>query len=143
MEKYLRIFVAVGAIALIVIIAMKVFGPRGINETKENGIVIKDLVLGKGAEAVPGKNIKVHYVGTLENGREFDNSIKRKQPFTFPLGAGRVIKGWDLGFEGMRVGGKRKLTIPGDLAYGEKGAGDVIPPDATLIFEVELLDVEK
>ena len=103
-------------------------------------LVTEDLVIGDGAEAVNGKTISVHYSGTLEDGTQFDSSIGRG-PFDFPLGAGRVIKGWDLGVAGMKVGGKRKLTIPSELGYGSRGAGGVIPPNATLIFEVDLLDV--
>ena len=108
--------------------------------TTESGLRITDLVLGEGPEAVPGQTVVVNYRGTLTNGREFDSSYGRG-PFRFPLGAGRVIRGWDEGVAGMKVGGKRKLVIPSDLGYGSRGAGGVIPPDATLIFEVELLEV--
>lgn len=103
---------------------------------------IEDLVIGTGAEAVSGKLISVHYTGTLTNGTKFDSSKDRGEPFEFTLGAGQVIEGWDKGFAGMKVGGKRKLTIPSDMGYGAQGAGGVIPPNATLIFEVELLDVK-
>jgi peptidylprolyl isomerase len=106
----------------------------------ESGLRITDLVVGEGAEAVAGQAVVVNYRGTLTNGREFDSSYGRG-PFRFPLGAGRVIRGWDEGVAGMKVGGKRKLVIPPDLGYGSRGAGGVIPPDATLIFEVELLEV--
>jgi peptidylprolyl isomerase len=105
-------------------------------------VKIEDLQVGTGAEAVPGKTITVNYTGTLTNGTVFDSSYKRNEPFTLQLGAGQVIPGWEQGLEGMKVGGQRRLTIPPSLAYGSRGAGDVIPPDATLIFEVELLDVK-
>jgi peptidylprolyl isomerase len=106
-----------------------------------SGLRITDLVIGTGTEAVAGKTVVVNYRGTLENGKEFDSSYGRG-PFSFPLGGGRVIKGWDEGVAGMLVGGKRKLVIPPDLGYGERGAGGVIPPNATLVFEVELLEVK-
>jgi FKBP-type peptidyl-prolyl cis-trans isomerase len=105
-----------------------------------SGLRILDQEVGQGAEAVTGKTVSVNYRGTLANGKEFDSSYGRG-PFKFPLGGGRVIKGWDEGVAGMRVGGKRRLVIPPDLAYGERGAGGVIPPNATLTFEVELLAV--
>jgi len=98
-------------------------------------------VVGNGAEAVAGKRVKVHYTGTLTNGSKFDSSLDRGRPFEFQLGAGQVIKGWDEGVAGMKVGGKRKLTIPADMGYGAKGFPPVIPPNSTLIFEVELLGV--
>ena len=108
-----------------------------------SGLIIEDITVGSGAEAVSGKHIKVHYTGWLFNdgkqGAKFDSSKDRGQPFDFPLGAGHVIKGWDEGFAGMKVGGVRKLTIPPEMGYGARGAGGVIPPNATLLFEVELL----
>ena len=109
--------------------------------TTPSGLKYVDHVVGTGDAAVAGKTVNVHYTGWLENGKKFDSSVDRGQPFSFPLGAGRVIKGWDEGVQGMKVGGKRKLTIPSDLGYGSRGAGGVIPPNATLIFDVELLGV--
>ena len=105
-----------------------------------SGLRITELVVGDGAEAIAGQTVVVNYRGTLANGTEFDSSYGRG-PFSFPLGGGRVIQGWDEGVAGMKVGGKRKLVIPPDLAYGERGAGGVIPPNATLTFEVELLRI--
>ena len=101
----------------------------------------EDLKVGTGVEAVAGKAVTVHYTGTLTDGKKFDSSLDRNQPFTFNLGKGEVIQGWDQGVAGMKVGGKRKLTIPSTLGYGPTGAGGVIPPNATLVFEVELLGV--
>jgi FKBP-type peptidyl-prolyl cis-trans isomerase len=109
--------------------------------TTPSGLKYVDQVIGTGDLAVVGKTTTVHYTGWLTNGQKFDSSSDRGQPFSFPLGAGRVIKGWDEGVQGMKVGGKRKLTIPAELGYGSRGAGGVIPPNATLIFDVELLGV--
>ena len=100
-----------------------------------------DTVVGEGKEAQPGMRIVVHYTGKLEDGTVFDSSVTRGQPFSFVLGEGRVIAGWEQGFAGMKVGGKRTLTIPPHLGYGERGAGGVIPPNATLVFDVELVGV--
>jgi FKBP-type peptidyl-prolyl cis-trans isomerase len=102
---------------------------------------IEDLQVGSGAEATPGQQVSVHYTGWLTDGTKFDSSVDRGSPFQFALGAGQVIAGWDRGVAGMKIGGKRKLTIPPELGYGANGAGNVIPPHATLIFEVELLGV--
>jgi FKBP-type peptidyl-prolyl cis-trans isomerase FkpA len=109
--------------------------------TTPSGLVIEELVVGSGAAAAAGQQVKVHYTGWLTNGTKFDSSKDRGDPFVFPLGKGHVIKGWDEGVAGMKVGGKRKLTIPSALGYGSRGAGGVIPPNATLVFEVELLGV--
>ena len=108
-----------------------------------SGLAYVDLVPGSGASPAPGKQVKVHYTGWLENGTKFDSSVDRGEPFVFTIGAGQVIPGWDEGVMSMKVGGKRKLIIPPQLGYGAAGAGGVIPPNATLIFEVELLDVAK
>lgn len=110
--------------------------------TTPSGLVIEELAVGDGVEASAGHSVKVHYTGWLTDGRKFDSSRDRNDPFVFPLGAGHVIQGWDEGVTGMKVGGKRKLTIPPKLGYGARGAGTVIPPDATLVFEVELLGVQ-
>jgi FKBP-type peptidyl-prolyl cis-trans isomerase len=108
----------------------------------KSGLKYVDLETGEGAVAVSGKAVTVHYTGTFPDGNKFDSSVDRGEPFTFKLGEGRVIKGWDEGVAGMRIGGKRKLYIPSALGYGKRGAGDVIPPDAELRFEVELLEVD-
>lgn len=103
-------------------------------------LVVQDLVVGTGATAVAGDTLTVHYVGTLTNGSKFDSSYDRNQPYTFRLGAGAVIAGWDQGVAGMRVGGKRRLAIPPALAYGNQAVGS-IPPNSTLIFEIDLLSI--
>lgn len=110
--------------------------------TTASGLQYEDLVTGTGAEAKAGNTVSVHYTGWLTDGTKFDSSVDRNQPFEFQIGAGRVIKGWDEGVAGMKIGGKRKLTIPAELGYGTRGAGGVIPPNATLIFEVELLAIK-
>ena len=114
--------------------------------TTDSGLQYEDLVTGEGAEAKAGQHVTVHYTGWLRNddgslGAKFDSSKDRNDPFQFPLGAGHVIKGWDEGVQGMKVGGSRRLTIPASLGYGARGAGGVIPPNATLIFDVDLLAV--
>jgi len=115
--------------------------PEGKEIVTSSGLQYIDQVVGTGEVAKAGQTVSVHYTGWLTNGTKFDSSVDRGQPFSFPLGAGRVIKGWDEGVQGMNVGGKRKLTIPANLGYGARGAGGVIPPNATLVFDVELLSV--
>jgi FKBP-type peptidyl-prolyl cis-trans isomerase FkpA len=110
--------------------------------TTASGLMIEELTVGDGAVAKSGDQVTVHYTGWLTNGSKFDSSHDRRDPFSFSLGRGNVIAGWDEGVAGMKIGGKRKLTIPPDLGYGPYGAGGVIPPNATLVFEVELLAVD-
>lgn len=146
--KYLIVILVVIAIAIVIVVLGKnnqnkyanIVSPSPTN--MDDQLKIEDEVMGTGSEAVAGKRVTVHYTGILVNGTKFDSSKDRNIPFTFNLGAGEVIKGWDIGVAGMKVGGKRKLTIPANLGYGSSGAGGVIPPNATLIFEVELLKVE-
>ena len=109
--------------------------------TTQSGLIYEELATGEGAIAQSGDEVTVHYTGWLQSGRKFDSSVDRGEPFSFSLGRGNVIAGWDEGVAGMKVGGRRKLTIPPDLGYGPYGAGNVIPPNATLVFEVELLEV--
>jgi len=109
--------------------------------TTPSGLVYEDISVGEGDAAAAGQRVSVHYTGWLTDGTKFDSSKDRNDPFDFPLGAGHVIRGWDEGVQGMQVGGVRKLTIPPQLGYGARGAGGVIPPDATLVFEVELLKI--
>jgi len=133
---------------IILIIAISIAAVIGIyfllqpkNTQRENNMKTEILKEGTGEAAKNGDKVSVHYTGWLENGTKFDSSIDRGTPFEFTLGTGQVIQGWDLGVAGMKVGEKRKLTIPAELGYGAQGAGGVIPPNATLIFEVELLDI--
>jgi len=109
--------------------------------TTSSGLIYEDTREGEGAVVAAGQRVSVHYTGWLTNGTKFDSSKDRNDPFDFPLGGGRVIRGWDEGVQGMKVGGVRKLTIPPELGYGARGAGGVIPPNATLVFEVELLGI--
>src|ERR1700686_741440 len=121
-------------------------GPAKVNgapTTTPSGLQYWDIVVGNGPTAVPGSMVHVHYSGYLTTGEKFDSSRDRNEPFSFPLGAGQVIKGWDEGVAGMKVGGQRQLRIPPQLGYGVAGAGGTIPPNATLIFDVELLEVGK
>ena len=115
----------------------------GAPTTTASGLQYWDIVTGSGDTAVPGKPVSVHYTGWLTTGEKFDNSLDRGKPFVFTLGAGQVIPGWDEGVAGMKAGGKRQLRIPPALGYGDSGAGGTIPPKATLIFDVELLEVGK
>ena len=107
-----------------------------------SGLEYVEIVEGTGPRPKPGETVSVHYTGWLKSGQKFDSSVDRGEPFAFPIGKGRVIKGWDEGVATMKVGGKRKLIIPAHLCYGDRGAGSVIPPGATLIFEVELLAIQ-
>ena len=110
--------------------------------TSPSGLIVEEVIIGQGAAAQAGQTVTVHYTGWLTDGEKFDSSKDRDDPFQFSLGAGRVIKGWDEGVLGMQVGGTRKLTIPPALGYGARGAGGVIPPNATLVFEVELISID-
>ncbi len=139
--------IAVGVSLIIVGIFFTLYGGQGTQllsggaDSMGAQLVVQDVVAGTGIEAVSGQFVKVHYVGKLENGQIFDSSVGRGEPFSFVLGAGQVIPGWEQGLVGMKVGGKRMLVIPPSLGYGERGIGP-IPPNATLIFEVDLLSVE-
>ena len=125
---------------------MNLLNPSSTNEldtqAPQTGVVTQEIVIGDGSLAVAGDTITVHYVGTFLDGKVFDSSLDRNTPFSFTLGVGQVIRGWDEGFSGMRVGGKRLLIVAPDYGYGDQGVG-AIPPNSTLIFEVELLNVEK
>jgi FKBP-type peptidyl-prolyl cis-trans isomerase FkpA len=136
MKKFLLVLAAA---VLVVVIPMAASAKE---KKMKDGLVIDDVKVGTGAEAKAGQTVTVHYTGWLTNGTKFDSSKDRNEPFTFHLGAGEVIKGWDEGVQGMKVGGVRMLTIPPSLGYGAQGAGGVIPPNATLKFEVELLGVK-
>jgi peptidylprolyl isomerase len=144
-----RISKVVVSVVVSVLLAVPAFAAQEVKKsggktvTTASGLKYEDVVVGKGAAPVAGKQVKVHYTGTLENGKKFDSSVDRKEPFSFNIGVGQVIKGWDEGVMSMKVGGKRKLIIPSKLGYGERGAGGVIPPNATLLFDVELLEVAK
>lgn len=140
-----KIIIGIVILAIIVIGAFLLLNKKsGSSSTMDkNGVRIQVLTDGSGQAAKNGDKVSVHYTGTLENGTKFDSSVDRGMPFSFILGSGQVIKGWDVGAEGMKVGEKVKLTIPPELAYGPSGVQGVIPPNATLIFEVELLSINK
>jgi FKBP-type peptidyl-prolyl cis-trans isomerase len=140
-----------GAIVVMCISSMGVGGSMSGSEssasegkeiTTSSGLQYIDQIVGTGDTATAGQTVSVHYTGWLTNGKKFDSSVDRGQPFSFRLGVGQVIKGWDEGVQGMKIGGKRKLTIPSNLGYGARGAGGLIPPHATLVFDVELLGVQ-
>ena len=133
------------AVIMAALLAVPAFAAQEAKKTvtTASGLKYVDAVVGKGASPAAGKQVKVHYTGTLENGKKFDSSVDRNEPFSFTIGVGQVIKGWDEGVMTMKVGGKRKLIIPSKLGYGARGAGGAIPPNATLLFDVELLDVAK
>jgi FKBP-type peptidyl-prolyl cis-trans isomerase len=144
-----RIVLAIVGVLLFAFIAFFVY--RAVSQPgQENkpatqsdaGLKIEDVKTGNGPAAKAGDTVVVHYVGRLTDGTKFDSSYDRNQPFTFTLGANQVIKGWDEGLVGMKAGGKRKLTIPPELGYGSRGAGSDIPPDSTLVFDVELLEIK-
>jgi FKBP-type peptidyl-prolyl cis-trans isomerase len=128
------------AVLSLLILAACGGGDSGASPSGGGTLVIEDLVVGTGATAAVGDTVTVHYVGTFTNGTKFDSSYDRNQPYPFRIGAGQVIAGWDQGVPGMKVGGKRRLTIPPDLAYGSQGRG-AIPPNATLVFEIDLLSI--
>ncbi|MFA7406187.1 MAG: FKBP-type peptidyl-prolyl cis-trans isomerase [Pelobacteraceae bacterium] len=146
MRRFSKIVASVIMAALLAVpafAAQEAKKANGKTVTTSSGLKYVDVVVGKGASPTAGKQVKVHYTGTLENGKKFDSSVDRNEPFSFVIGVGQVIPGWDEGVMTMKVGGKRKLTIPAKLGYGSRGAGGVIPPNATLLFDVELLDVAK
>ena len=147
MARRLWLFPLLGVVGLLMAQAMDPAFGGGKKEEKviktDSGLKYVDLKVGTGAEAKKGDTVEVHYTGWLKDGKKFDSSRDRGEPFSFALGQGKVIKGWDEGVAGMKEGGKRKLIIPPDLAYGARGAGNVIPPNAELTFEVELLKVKQ
>ena len=150
MQKVVTIIITVAAIAIVIFIIVKnlafdnklTTNRQPLNNPMANDLQIETLAEGSGQAAESGNTVTVHYVGTLADGTKFDSSIDKGTPFSFVLGAGRVIKGWDQGVLGMKIGEKRRLTVPSSLGYGPGGYPPVIPPNATLIFEVELLSIQ-
>lgn len=138
-----RLALSLAALAMLTFVHAEDKTKDGKEVTTKSGLKYIDLKVGNGDEAKAGHEVTVHYTGWLKNGKKFDSSVDRGKPFVFPLGARKVIKGWDEGVAGMKVGGKRKLMIPPELGYGERGAGEDIPPNSELIFEVELLKVRE
>lgn len=133
----------ISAVSVLGILAIIIFLAVSANRGKQAGTLqSEDLVVGNGPAVKSGDTVSVHYTGWLSDGSKFDSSLDRNQPFEFTVGQGRVIQGWDQGLVGMQVGGTRKLTIPPNLAYGEQGSGNVIPPNATLVFEIQLLEIK-
>jgi peptidylprolyl isomerase len=148
MDKFAKIVTVVMCVMLLAVSVAsaaegKTAAPGSDVVTTASGLQYRDEVVGEGASPVAGGLVQVHYSGFLENGKKFDSSRDRNEPFTFKIGVGQVIAGWDEGVMSMKVGGKRKLIIPAKLGYGAAGAGGIIPPNATLLFDVELLDVDN
>jgi FKBP-type peptidyl-prolyl cis-trans isomerase len=144
-----RIFLVVIGVLLLAAISYMIYqatvkNDANVNSVTQNeaGLIIEDLEQGSGPQVQSGDTVEVHYTGKLTDGTKFDSSLDRNRPYQFTLGAGQVIAGWDQGVAGMQVGGKRRLTIPPELAYGAQGIEGIIPPDATLVFEVELLGIK-
>ncbi|MBN1312427.1 MAG: FKBP-type peptidyl-prolyl cis-trans isomerase [Anaerolineae bacterium] len=135
-------YLAIGIVIVVAVVVVVLLSLPGDASQTAGGLQIEDIVTGTGPEAKAGDTVSVHYTGWLTDDTKFDSSVDRDQPFEFTLGQGQVIQGWDEGVVGMKVGGKRRLTIPPELGYGEQGAGGTIPPNATLIFEVELLAIQ-